>query len=474
MSVRSDVINLSVNVNGNAALNQLNDLRKSAADIKFEMQGMKKGTQDYVDASGRLKDVTGQIDGLKQKIGLSALSMKELNGEAARLSSLKNSVTPLSEAWVKYDSELQKVKARQEEVKKGAEGFKQVAGEAGSSFGKIFEHVAEAFTAYRIIESVTASVKEFFTSSIEKASELDKAQIRLQNTLSNLGKSEDFEKINTDTEQLLQQFKYLEKADVFEVFNKLNTYGKLSESQMQDLTKVIIDFAAKSGQKVPEATSVILKALEGNARALKEYGINMREGSNVTERFGIIMEQLKPRVEGAGKAFQQSFEGKAEVAEEQVNRLKEAIGSRLLPVIESYHDSVAGMAESLLPLFQTAEEKAKELTESFDQQKEGVEKLEKGILPLADRYDELKSKTNLSSGEQKEMKGIIDQIVAVMPGAVTQFDAYGNAIAVSTSRVREFVETEKARLQVVNKTVIEENQKLDEETAKLQIERQAM
>jgi hypothetical protein len=106
----------------------------------------------------------------------------------------------------------------------------------------------------------------------------------------------------------------------FEVFNKLNTYGKLSETQMQDLTKVIIDFSAKSGQSLTESTSTLIKALEGNARGLKEYGIAIKDGSNVSERFGIIMDQLKPRVEGAGKAFEKSFAGKAAIAEEQVKQ----------------------------------------------------------------------------------------------------------------------------------------------------------
>jgi hypothetical protein len=414
-----------------------------------------------------IKKVQSQLDnGLKPSLAQQTTLVTQLRNELKRLSESDPSFAAKLKNYQAQNTELQRMQGNIGLVTKETESW-------GGAFGKIFGRVAEYFTAYAIINKVSESIKEFFTGAIEKASELDKAQIRLKNTLDNLGKSDSFGKLNTDAEGLLQQFKYLEKADVFEVFNKLNTYGKLSETQMQALTKVIIDFSAKSGQSLTESTSTLIKALEGNARGLKEYGIAIKDGSNVSERFGIIMDQLKPRVEGAGKAFEKSFAGKAAIAEEQVNRLKETIGKDLLPFIEGYNDNVAKIAEGLVDLFTSSEDKTKELTETFHQQKEEVDNLEKSVLPLANRYDELKAKTNLSKVEQTEMKGIIDQIVNVMPGAVTQFDKYGNAIAISTSRVREFIVAEKARLQVVNADAIEENQKrLDEINKRIAFQKQ--
>jgi hypothetical protein len=49
MSVRTDVINLTVNVNGKEAQTNLNELRKKAADVKCEMDGLGKGTKEYAD-----------------------------------------------------------------------------------------------------------------------------------------------------------------------------------------------------------------------------------------------------------------------------------------------------------------------------------------------------------------------------------------------------------------------------------------
>ena len=79
MSVRTDQINLVVNVNGNDAKSKLNDLRKSAAGISSEMKELKKGTAEYVAKSKELKEVNSQMDALKKTIGITALSQKELS-----------------------------------------------------------------------------------------------------------------------------------------------------------------------------------------------------------------------------------------------------------------------------------------------------------------------------------------------------------------------------------------------------------
>lgn len=76
MSVKQDVVNLLVNINGDTARDKLNDLRKSAADIRTEMQGLKKNTDEYRAAAARLADVNAQISSLKNQIGLSRCHKK--------------------------------------------------------------------------------------------------------------------------------------------------------------------------------------------------------------------------------------------------------------------------------------------------------------------------------------------------------------------------------------------------------------
>jgi hypothetical protein len=120
---------------------------------------------------------------------------------------------------------------------------------------------------------------------------------------------------------LAEEFKLFKADDVQEVFTKLITYGKLTEHQIDELTPVIVNFAEQQRISLTDATSVITKALEGNSRGLKEYGINIKDASTVTERFAGIMEGLAPRVEGAAEAFGNTTQGQIKKTEVQIEEL---------------------------------------------------------------------------------------------------------------------------------------------------------
>ena len=123
MSVRTDVINLNVNVNGNAAQNQLNELRKKAADVKLELSNLKKGTQEYIDKSKELSQVNQQMVDLKKQIGLTSLTQKELNQELIRLKAMKGSVVPFTKEFYDLEKQIKATESRLYDVKNGVQGF---------------------------------------------------------------------------------------------------------------------------------------------------------------------------------------------------------------------------------------------------------------------------------------------------------------------------------------------------------------
>jgi len=86
-----------------------------------------------------------------------------------------------------------------------------------------------------------------------------------------------------------------------------------------------------------------------------------------------------------------------------------------------------------------------------------VQSLQNNIAPLLIKFDQLSAKaeknggvTKLNKVEQALMKDIIKQVGDEIPGAITQFDKYGNAIAISTKRAKEFIEQQVLVLQALN------------------------
>jgi hypothetical protein len=86
-----------------------------------------------------------------------------------------------------------------------------------------------------------------------------------------------------------------------------------------------------------------------------------------------------------------------------------------------------------------------------------VKNLQNNIAPLLTKYDELTAKaeknggvTKLGKVEQALLKDTIKQVADEIPGAITQFDKYGNAMSISTTRAREFIEQQVLVLQALN------------------------
>lgn len=104
-----------------------------------------------------------------------------------------------------------------------------------------------------------------------------------------------------------------------------------------------------------------------------------------------------------------------------------------------------------------------DLSNEFFEQEDALNALEDSITPLLDRYDELNTQTELTVEEQKEMDEIILKVAEDVPLAVTAFDDYGNALSISTSAARGFIEEQKNLLLLLNAEAIEEQQEAIED-----------
>ena len=187
----------------------------------------------------------------------------------------------------------------------------------------------------------------FLSDSVDEAIQAEEASARLKATLDNLGRSDAFERLKDQADGFAEAVGFLDNDDIIGVFEQLITYGKLTEKQILELTPVIIDFAAKQRIQLPEAASAIIKALEGNGKALKEYGIDIKDAKNETEAFNIIMTQLAPKVSGAAKTFSQELSGSIATTRQEIKNLKEDIGTQLLPIVDKFwkvvRDALGGL-----------------------------------------------------------------------------------------------------------------------------------
>ena len=88
---------------------------------------------------------------------------------------------------------------------------------------------------------------------------------------------------------------------------------------------------------------------------------------------------------------------------------------------------------------------------------------------MTKRYEELAGKLNRNAGEQKELNTLIANLSSIVPSAVSEWDQYGNVISLNTSKIHDYLNAEKARLNYVHREEIK-NLKEKQENAKKEIE----
>jgi TP901 family phage tail tape measure protein len=79
---------------------------------------------------------------------------------------------------------------------------------------------------------------------------------------------------------------------------------------------------------------------------------------------------------------------------------------------------------------------------------------ENKLNPLIATYDELATKQNKSTEEQAALNKAIAELGQAIPGAITQFDQYGKAIAINTDIAKEYLRIKRLILQEENKDTI--------------------
>ena len=78
MAKKEDRSKVTLEVDGNQAINQLGKLEMEAKQLAIDLKEMKRGTKDYVATSKQLKESKAQIEALRKEIGLTGMTMTQL------------------------------------------------------------------------------------------------------------------------------------------------------------------------------------------------------------------------------------------------------------------------------------------------------------------------------------------------------------------------------------------------------------
>lgn len=361
----NDLLEKSVNdlkTTQKALVAEYNSLGNTEAkDIEYKKQLAQTAQQ----LTGAIKTQASALTSAKKTVNAAEGSYNKLQQElkeiGQQLKSLPNAFDSVTGKINKNNKEAVALNAKYLQLttslKTADSGFGQFFRNVGNyegalnKFGAGIANLGRNLLATVGITAGLSGLVSFLKDSAAEFDQAEQASSRLENTLKNIGRLDVFERLQAKAQSLAAEFKVFDNDEIVESFQQLVIYGKLSEDQINELIPVIINFAAQQRISLQEAGSVIIKALEGNGKALKEYGINMKDAKSTTEAFGVVMTQLAPKVEGAAKAFGETTAGQIKATEVQIGELKESIGGKLQPVIQKFYEFLNKTFDFLPKLF---------------------------------------------------------------------------------------------------------------------------
>jgi len=593
MSVRTDTVNLNVNINGDSSKKELNDLRKRSADLRAELKGLHGNSARAKEIRADLKGIDSRILELKKSIGLTALSQKELTSELRRLQTLKNVATPQTKEYFELQKQIDLVSKRLKDVKAGTFGFKAALG----SISKQAKEFALIGASYLGFEFITGQITNILSGAGKVSDKLADLQLKAGLTRREVdGLYQSLRKIDTRTSNsglldlaIIAAKLGIAKGDIKDFVEALDKLVVVMGDELGDADKVaeeigkiinVYDKGAKvTGERatqignavvalansgvatgkyvvgftqrlagIANAADIALNSVMGLAAGFEELGQTEEVSSTaVTQIIGKIGTDVQKYAGLAGKSVQEfaqtlkddpveallqlaegltkNKQGFAEIAvafkdaeangvrvtgtlatlgtksdffREKINiaggaltnttqitegfRLKnenlgavlDKIGKKIASSFTSKTaiDGLTSIALAFAEVIGAVEETNESLSRFYEEQK-SFNDLEKSLVPLLNRYDELTERartlggvSRLSAQDQEELKKVIAKIGEELPYAALEFDKYGNAISISTEKAKEFIKYRKLLLEEKNREAIGDTKKTIDELEK--------
>jgi hypothetical protein len=219
----------------------------------------------------------------------------------------------------------------------------------GSKMGTVFGAIGGVAAAKGVFDFAKGSIAAF-TDAEQSAAKLDDAFQRFPKLADTNAAA--LRKLNSALERKTK-FDDDATASGQAVLAQFNLTG----TQIQTLTPLLQDYAAKTGQDLPAAADVLGKALLGKGKALAAVGIKFKDAGSVAANFDQIIGGLRTQVGGFAEKEGATAAGKAAILKNQFGELQEKVGEKLLPVLTKLSEiglKIVEFFSNLSPGMQTA------------------------------------------------------------------------------------------------------------------------
>ena len=388
-------------------------------------------------------------------------TIKEMENGIKALTAEWRKASEGSKEYIAIGKEIQNLSTKVADAKKEIKALSEEARNSQvnlqNMLGSMKTYVLEVGAAMVAAFSVNA-IKDYFQEGVKAAIQLrDTEKILLTVLDGNKSSQRELITLAKQRSEVTTNGRVeLETAEKF-----LAIQGRTPE-QIRKTIVAAQDLAVVTGQGLQQAVEELDATMEGKmGKGLLKLSAGFKDLTKDQMYNGAAIDMIGKKYAGLAEDEAKTIGGQEAMAAKSFSALQRTVGEYLLGTgtlfegaLQTAHSWFDAMSTSIAKL----NEEAKSATQKFDEQGASVANLVTNIQPLLLKYDDLKSQTSLSVAQQSEMKDIVAQVTAAMPGAATAFDKYGDAVSISTDRVRDYIKNQILLLQYDNTKALEEQQ----------------
>lgn len=467
MSLKKDIIGAEVQIGTNEAQASLTKLSQETATLTNEndrlrisqakLKALGKGYEDQLkkindQITQNNKTITtnkAQMDALRKTIGITEMSIPQLRKRASELRKelglMGNSADPVQ--FKKLNNEL--IATERQMAKNKAR-----IGETQGIMSKL-NGVAGGFLPALAPAAIIAAILSIGKGLFKLTSQIQGEAIRSTTVL-----GDQFGFVEEQAEKLAAKMGVTNREFISMVANTGDLLIPLDFSrkkaaematQVQSLSGALDEWTSgKYG--VAEVSEILTKAMLGEMEQLKGLGIAIRQDS---KEFTDLVKQ-KELDEGATNAQARAMATLELIYKKSTDAQTayEREGNKVLRWAKGMNLWWKNLKESAANYLADTRTEGEKMIDEFERSTKIFDQNSKAIDPLITKYDSLKSKTKLNADEQKELKGVIQQISKIVPGAITSFDEYGTALDINKGLVYAAIEAQRLYNVELNKKAI--------------------
>jgi len=241
---------------------------------------------------------------------------------------------------------------------KDAQSFGDKMGDVGKKVGAAFALAAVAAAAYAVKIGI---------DGVKSAIEDEAAQLRLANALKNATGATDSQIKATETYiSKMQLATGVSDTDLRASMQRLSVSTK-DVNKSQDLLNLALDVSKGTGKDLATVTEALAKSYEGQDGKLAKLGIGLSQADLKAMDFTQTQKALSNLYGGSASANAETFQGRIDRLKQAFDEGKEAIGARLLPILEKM---IGYLFQYGIPIFNKFKDAWDVIAEAIDKNKE--------------------------------------------------------------------------------------------------------